>query len=67
MGFKESMTHLEKCITRSALVCPIGFAAERNKLCVCVYLRRTSFWTQNSLSETLPKLVELIELRGYDF
>jgi len=36
MGFKETRAYLEKCISRSALVCPFGFAAGRNKLCVCV-------------------------------
>ena len=35
MGFKETRAYLEKCISRSALVCPFGFAAGRNKLCVC--------------------------------
>jgi hypothetical protein len=36
MGFKETKAYFENCISRSALVCPFGFAAGRNKLCVCV-------------------------------
>jgi hypothetical protein len=36
MGFKETRAYLEQCISRSALACPFGFAAGRNKLCVCV-------------------------------
>jgi hypothetical protein len=37
MGFKETRAYLEKCVSRLALDCPFGFAAGRNKLCVCVY------------------------------
>jgi hypothetical protein len=33
------LQYLEKCISRSALVCPFGFAAGRNKLCVCCVRR----------------------------
>ena len=37
MGFKETKAYFENCTSRSALACPFGFAAGRNKLCVCVY------------------------------
>lgn len=39
MGFKETRTYLGNCISRLALACPFGFAAGRNKLCVCVYTK----------------------------
>lgn len=36
MGSKETRAYLKKCINRLALGCPFGFAAGRNRLCVCV-------------------------------